>query len=181
MCVLCASADTCWSNWVLAEFDKGPTCITTRCQGFKCRVVLPTSVQLRYLPLEKREKLTMWILEDFIAGHNRNYKSCPFQNCLMTAQRVEGVAHVGGVDCTCSHAFCFDCLLEDHRPASCSDAKRWQDKNNSDAENVNWILANTKVCPKCQVNIEKNQGCNHMSQTHTHTHRQSLHMCWRGD
>ena len=28
---------------------------------------------------------------------------------------------------------------------------------------VTWIMANTKACPKCKVNIEKNQGCQHMT------------------
>merc|ERR1712157_669481 len=32
-----------------------------------------------------------------------------------------------------------------------------------ESETANWILANTKSCPKCSSRIEKNQGCNHMS------------------
>ncbi|CAN0923374.1 Probable E3 ubiquitin-protein ligase ARI7 [Linum grandiflorum] len=36
-------------------------------------------------------------------------------------------------------------------------------KNLSEAENVNWILAHTKQCPKCRKPIEKNQGCMHMT------------------
>jgi len=36
-------------------------------------------------------------------------------------------------------------------------------KNTNESENITWILANTKNCPKCQKPIEKNQGCNHMT------------------
>ena len=39
---------------------------------------------------------------------------------------------------------------------------RWQEKCSNESETVNWILANTKKCPKCLARIEKNQGCNHM-------------------
>ena len=39
----------------------------------------------------------------------------------------------------------------------------WNLKNNSESENVKWLIANTKQCPKCHKYIEKNQGCNHMT------------------
>ena len=39
----------------------------------------------------------------------------------------------------------------------------WIRKNSAESENLNWILANTKPCPKCKRPIEKNQGCMHMS------------------
>lgn len=39
---------------------------------------------------------------------------------------------------------------------------KWLQKNSAESENANWILANTKPCPKCKRPIEKNQGCMHM-------------------
>ena len=36
-----------------------------------------------------------------------------------------------------------------------------------------WINKNTKKCPNCNTNIEKNDGCNHMTCSQCHTH-----FCW---
>jgi hypothetical protein len=33
---------------------------------------------------------------------------------------------------------------------------KWLDKEESDSENLTWIKANTKACPKCGSYIEKN-------------------------
>lgn len=41
--------------------------------------------------------------------------------------------------------------------------KNWNVKNSNESENITWIMANTKQCPKCRKPIEKNQGCNHMT------------------
>merc|ERR1719331_1111481 len=65
----------------------------------------------------------------------------------------------GGCGCT----FCFKCGEEAHEPSSCSELVSWVEKCQNESETANWILANTKRCPKCQTRIEKNQGCNHMS------------------
>lgn len=45
-------------------------------------------------------------------------------------------------------------------PASCEQVKAWKEKEKNDSENVLWMRANTKPCPKCGVSIEKNSGCN---------------------
>ena len=44
----------------------------------------------------------------------------------------------------------------------CQTVNLWLRKNSAESENANWILANTKPCPKCKRPIEKNQGCMHM-------------------
>lgn len=42
--------------------------------------------------------------------------------------------------------------------------KLWETKNgDGSSESANWILVNTKRCPKCEKRIDKNGGCNHMS------------------
>lgn len=57
---------------------------------------------------------------------------------------------------------CWVCTEEAHRPAGCKTVSEWNIKNHAESENISWIRANTKKCPKCHRAIEKNQGCNHM-------------------
>lgn len=45
----------------------------------------------------------------------------------------------------------------------CATVSKWLLKNSAESENLNWILANTKPCPKCKRPIEKNHGCMHMT------------------
>ncbi len=53
----------------------------------------------------------------------------------------------------------FHCCLQ----VRCDTVRKWITKNSAESENLNWILANTKPCPKCHRPIEKNQGCMHMT------------------
>tara|TARA_B100000767_G_scaffold211344_1_gene198495 strand:- start:315 stop:1001 length:687 start_codon:yes stop_codon:yes gene_type:complete len=54
-------------------------------------------------------------------------------------------------------------MLDDHRPCTCDDLKRWLIKCKDDSETYNWLMSNTKSCPKCGTSIEKNGGCNHIT------------------
>ena len=69
------------------------------------------------------------------------------------------------IKCPCGTIFCFKCLRETHRPCDCFmiELCEKKSKKDNDAENLKWLLANTKQCPNCHKYIEKNQGCNHMT------------------
>jgi ariadne-1 len=55
--------------------------------------------------------------------------------------------------------FCMNCGHgESHAPVACKLLQMWEAKCRNESETANWILANTKACPKCSSRIEKNQG-----------------------
>ena len=83
---------------------------------------------------------------------------CPVAGC----SRAVECAQAGGaldVRCACGGNFCWGCREEAHRPVDCDTVRQWLTKNSAESENMNWILANTKPCPKCKRPIEKNQVC----------------------
>eukprot|EP01088_Endostelium_zonatum_P004774 TRINITY_DN1610_c0_g2_i1.p1 TRINITY_DN1610_c0_g2~~TRINITY_DN1610_c0_g2_i1.p1 ORF type:complete len:746 (+),score=152.67 TRINITY_DN1610_c0_g2_i1:80-2317(+) len=89
------------------------------------------------------------------------------------------------IDCACGISFCFRCHdydLGDHSPARCDYIEIWNAKQKSENENLEWLLKNTKKCPKCKTNIEKNGGCMHMT-CQKHAGGCGHEFCWlcRGD
>jgi ankyrin repeat protein len=89
-----------------------------------------------------------------------------------------------------AHRFCFACGESVHWPLSCEKLDEWKDKMREEIGDVEgestgadfndlaqkmWLKANTRPCPMCNVPIEKNEGCNHM----TCTNPSCLHeFCW---
>lgn len=152
--------DVCWANWLNSEADKGPSAIFTRCMYPKCPQIVPEAMQMKFLSASKKEKFQQWLMDCLIQG-SRSLKWCPYPHCNYAVEYRSGGAKE--ILCFCGQSFCFKCGNEGHRPASCDVVEQWLLKNSTDSENVNWIIANTKRCPKCNVHIEKNQGCNHMT------------------
>merc|ERR1712087_651957 len=77
------------------------------------------------------------------------------------------------VQCRCGFDLCFLCLEEYHAPASCQQVEEWNLKSLKEADNAQWIVSNTKKCPKCLTRIERNHGCNHMVCT-----KCQFEFCW---
>jgi ariadne-1 len=91
---------------------------------------------------------------------------CPGRGCDKVAAAASSAAMEAEnslATCTCGTEFCMVCGSEPHAPATCKDLAKWDEKCKNESETANWILANTKSCPKCVSRIEKNQGCNHMT------------------
>lgn len=91
---------------------------------------------------------------------NRLLRWCPSADCnnAIKVQYVDSRP----VKCNCGQVFCFECGENWHDPVQCRLLKKWIKKCDDDSETSNWIAANTKECPKCNVTIEKDGGCNHM-------------------
>jgi ariadne-1 len=105
------------------------------------------------------KKYSRYLLRSFV-DINKCVKWCPSPGCDKAISSSGGCS---SVTCTCGCSFCLRCGEESHSPITCEQLASWQEKCRNESETANWILANTKKCPKCAVRIEKNQGCNHMT------------------
>jgi len=65
---------------------------------------------------------------------------------------------------SCRFSFCFRCKEEWHADVTCEKYQEWKVENNeAEARYIDWVKTNTRDCPKCRANIQKNGGCNHMT------------------
>ncbi|KAG6472341.1 hypothetical protein ZIOFF_069801 [Zingiber officinale] len=94
-------------------------------------------VMIDLLATHEDKKYSRYLLRSYIED-NRKTKWCPAPGCE---------------------------FAEAHRPVDCDTVATWILKNCVESENMNWILVNSKPCPKCKHPIEKNQGCMHITCT----------------
>eukprot|EP00485_Elphidium_margaritaceum_P023182 CAMPEP_0202711476 /NCGR_PEP_ID=MMETSP1385-20130828/23278_1 /ASSEMBLY_ACC=CAM_ASM_000861 /TAXON_ID=933848 /ORGANISM="Elphidium margaritaceum" /LENGTH=600 /DNA_ID=CAMNT_0049371223 /DNA_START=1 /DNA_END=1800 /DNA_ORIENTATION=- len=160
----------CWSSYLEAQMEKGPRCVQTKCIEPSCKLTLRSSVLERLLPYKHLTKYKEYVQHSFVSGRS-NLQWCPGKECVNAVKAEFGAPLT--IDCdSCCHSWCFACLNEAHLPCTCELADRWLRLHASDSENVTWVRAFTKQCPKCKNHIEKNQGCNHM------TCRCGYEFCW---
>lgn len=92
-------------------------------------------------------------------------KWCPSAGCD-NAVCLEAYFHEQlreSIRCSCRSYFCFECHENSHDPVPCQMLKEWAAVKADDLEAQEWILRNTKPCPGCKINIEKQGGCMHMT------------------
>ncbi|XP_021627960.1 probable E3 ubiquitin-protein ligase ARI7 isoform X3 [Manihot esculenta] len=154
---------SCWSGYISTTINDGPGCLMLRCPDPSCwAAVGQDMIDLLASDVDK-DKYSRYLLRSYVED-NRKTKWCPAPGCEYAVDFAAG----GGsfdVSCLCSYSFCWNCTEEAHRPVDCGTVSKWILKNSAESENMNWILANSKPCPKCKRPIEKNQGCMHMTCT----------------
>ncbi|KAH9624714.1 hypothetical protein KSS87_015613 [Heliosperma pusillum] len=152
---------TCWKGYVTTSINDGPGCLFLRCPDPSCSVAVGQDMILDLASDEDKKKYSKYIVRSYVEDKKKT-KWCPAPDCD-NAVEFELGSNIYDVTCLCSHMFCWNCTEEAHRPVDCSTVAKWILKNSAEAENMNWILANSKPCPKCKRPIEKNQGCMHMT------------------
>mmetsp|Transcript_12046 Transcript_12046/g.25888 ORF Transcript_12046/g.25888 Transcript_12046/m.25888 type:complete len:532 (+) Transcript_12046:91-1686(+) len=154
----------CWVGYISTNIHSGPACLDLRCPLPDCKAYVPQSVVYSTVSDADKAKYEGYGLRSFVED-NRKMCWCTGKGCENAIECVVDRAPDEPLDviCTCANAFCFNCKEEAHRPVQCETVRKWITKNSAESENLNWILANTKPCPKCCRPIEKNQGCMHMT------------------
>lgn len=88
-----------------------------------------------------------------------NTKQCPTPNCNYVFMNEQNIAQE--IRCPqCRQEYCASCLIEHEEDMTCEQALGERDHATGA-----WINNNTKQCPRCHTNIEKNGGCNHITCT----------------
>ncbi|XP_068317333.1 probable E3 ubiquitin-protein ligase ARI8 [Pyrus communis] len=154
---------SCWAGYISTAINDGPGCLMLRCPDPSCSAVVCQDMINDLASYEEKEKYSRYFIRSYVED-NRKTKWCPAPGCDYAIDFIVG----GGsydVTCRCSYSFCWSCTEEAHRPVDCGTVSKWIMKNSAESENMNWILANSKPCPKCKRPIEKNQGCMHITCT----------------
>lgn len=151
-----------WAEYLQAEVCSLSGGILTRCMFYSdgCKEKVRGRMFKQYLSADTYAKWEQKLLERYVAMQLELYW-CPHAGCT-EAVRYSGVAP-RDVPCAHGHLYCSGCHEAAHAPAKCTEASAWTKRESDEGQNVQWLQANTKRCPKCHKNIEKNQGCNHMT------------------
>uniref|UniRef100_A0A453CAM4 RBR-type E3 ubiquitin transferase n=1 Tax=Aegilops tauschii subsp. strangulata TaxID=200361 RepID=A0A453CAM4_AEGTS len=153
----------CWRGYISTAINDGPGCLMLRCPDPSCAAAVGQDMINSLANEEDKEKYGRYLRRSYIED-NRKTKWCPAPGCEYAVEFVVGSGSYD-VNCNCSYGFCWNCTEEAHRPVDCATVSKWILKNSAESENMNWILANSKPCPKCKRPIEKNQGCMHITCT----------------
>ncbi|VDD91153.1 unnamed protein product [Enterobius vermicularis] len=151
---------SCWDAYLTTKImEEGRPHVA--CPEHNCPIIVDDERALSLIRSDVvRSRYRHLMINSFVECHQL-LRWCPAADCgrVVMVQQAEALR----VRCTCSMVFCFLCGHEWHEPVNCKLLKLWLKKCSDDSETSNWISANTKECPKCQVTIEKDGGCNHMT------------------
>ncbi|XP_074531709.1 cullin-9 isoform X2 [Halichoeres trimaculatus] len=159
---------SCWQEYLTARIEQNLVmncnCPITDCQA------QPTSVFFLNILTDKDtiSKYENALLRDYVeCCSNLTWCTNP-QGCDQILCK-ENMGSMGTCS-KCCWSSCFSCNFpEAHYPASCSHMSQWMDDGgyyegmSMEAQSKHLAKLISKRCPSCQAQIEKNEGCLHMT------------------
>ncbi|XP_064020759.1 cullin-9 isoform X2 [Pogoniulus pusillus] len=179
LCCMHYCCKPCWNEYLTTRIEQNMivncTCPISECcaqptTAFICSIVSSEEIIAKY------EKA---LLRGYVeCCSNLTWCTNP-QGCDQILLK-DGLGY--GAACSkCSWISCINCNFpEAHYPASCSHMSQWVDDDGyyegmtSEAQSKHLAKLISKHCPSCQAQIEKNEGCLHMTCA-----KCSHGFCWR--
>lgn len=158
----------CWKDFLKHAIESGSLKSIT-CPG--CPGVVDDEIVIPHITNKKHRDRYTQIITDSFVQFNRLLKWCGAVDCTM-AIKVQMVKECA-VKCSCSNRFCFECNGSAHILINCAILREFNDMRGHSLDVSQWLAKNSKPCPRCSVNIEKNGGCNYLKCSSC-----SLGFCW---
>lgn len=168
--------ESCWKGYLENAVKQGARSINTKCPARNCPYIIHERHFKKFVDEKAFQSYSKFLLRSFV-DDNSYTKWCPSPGCENAIQ-CERISRRPPVVCVCGFKFCFRCAdytIGDHAPTPCDFLDKWRQKATDESENVKWMIANTKNCPKCRSPIEKNGGCMHMTCTNGSC---AYEFCW---
>jgi E3 ubiquitin-protein ligase RNF14 len=159
----------CYRGWIESELNH-KAWNEIKCPEHKCKVILQHSDVQQYAAPEIYERFDQLSARS-VLNDDPNFRWCRAPNCQ------SGQIHISGIEgnifrcIACGHRICV--IHEDtwHEGETCeeydyrSSGKKERDQKQQNEASVQAISKLTKKCPgqNCGWNIEKNDGCDHMT------------------
>jgi len=159
-----AQCNECWTGYLQDSLGDGTNCVNLKCPTRNCKASCTPEVWKKFLPHKSYLRYLKFNVEAYVETNERR-KWCPAPGCTNCIE-TSTTKHLTPIKCHCGFSWCFFCHDHDigsHAPASCDEVAAWLKKSNAESENIKWMTANCKLCPKCDKHIEKNGGCMHMT------------------
>ena len=135
-------------------------CFGIKCPGYGCDSLLSDELVLNQLNNKMKGKYQQLITNGFVRS-NRLIKWCLAPGCTKAIK--VGEVNQPAVRCDCGYCFCFKCTQEIHDLIPCKLLDDFAKAKEENIETASWLVTNSKQCPRCRVDIEKNGGCNHIT------------------
>ncbi|XP_017690827.1 PREDICTED: cullin-9 [Lepidothrix coronata] len=179
LCCMHYCCKPCWSEYLMTRIEQNMvvncTCPISECCAQPTTAFIYSIVSSEEIIAKYEKALLRRYVE---CCSNLTWCTNP-QGCDQILLK-DGLGY--GAACSkCSWISCFNCNFpEAHYPASCSHMSQWVDDDGyyegmtSEAQSKHLAKLISKHCPNCQAQIEKNEGCLHMTCA-----KCSHGFCWR--
>ncbi|EGT37547.1 hypothetical protein CAEBREN_02319 [Caenorhabditis brenneri] len=159
------ACEDCWKQYLKQKVQDGEALL--ECMDSSCKLLIDVKFIVRYKELEASNRKL--VIDSYVES-SFDMTWCA-KECGMAIKRLQ-LSDTAPVACSCGSVFCFSCERASHLPATCRQMQLWEKKcatmpppgksDSSDSTTQEWLVINTKGCPRCSTLIEKNGGCSHM-------------------